>query len=80
MDTIVVGALDPKPGTCTSRMVSVRPLPISPPVVKFGLLFGRQVLPAVGPDQQPGRALGGGGPFGGSRPARGCGSATKSIQ
>ena len=40
MDTIVVGALDPKPGTCTSRMVSVRPLPISPPVVKSACCSG----------------------------------------
>ena len=32
MDTIVVGVPDPSAGTCTTRMVSVRPLPVSPPV------------------------------------------------
>ena len=40
MDTIVVGVLDPKPGTCTSRMVSVRPLPISPPVASSACCSG----------------------------------------
>ena len=32
MDTIVVGVRDPNAGTWTSSMVSVRPLPVSPPV------------------------------------------------
>ena len=32
MDTMVAGWPANGPGTCTSRMVSVRPLPTSPPV------------------------------------------------
>jgi hypothetical protein len=40
MDTIVVGVLDPMPGRCTSRMVSVRPLPMSSPVVSSACCCG----------------------------------------
>jgi hypothetical protein len=40
MDTIVVGVLDPMPGTCTNRMVSVRPLPTSPPVASSACYSG----------------------------------------
>ena len=64
MDTIVVGVFDPKPGTCTSRMVSVRPVAEVPSGRQLGLLFGRQVLAAVRPDQQPRRARARGGTLG----------------
>ena len=40
MDTIVVGVLDPKAGTCTNMMVSVCPLPMSPPVVSSACCSG----------------------------------------
>jgi hypothetical protein len=40
MDTIVVGVLEPRPGMCTSRIVSVRPLPRSPPVVSSACCSG----------------------------------------
>ena len=60
MDTIVVGVLDPKPGTCTSRMVSVRPVPMSPPVASSACCSGVRSLAAVRPDEQPGGALAGG--------------------
>ena len=45
-------------------MVSVRPLPMSPPVASSGLLVRGQALAAVRADQQPGRALARGGPLG----------------
>ena len=40
MDTIVVGVPDPSLGTCTNRMVSVRPLPMSPPVASSACCSG----------------------------------------
>ena len=64
MDTIVVGVLDPSPGRCTSRMVSVRPAPRSPPVASSVCCSGVRCCRLSDPIEQPRRAGAGGGAFG----------------
>ena len=75
MDTIVVGVLDPRPGMCTSRMVSVRPLPMSPPVASSACCSGVSSCLLSEPDEQPCCAVSPRRAVRGSRPARGCGAA-----
>lgn len=40
METMVAGAPEPIPGMCTNRIVSVRPVPMSPPVASSACCSG----------------------------------------
>ena len=63
MDTIVVGVLDPNPVGDQQDGVGASGAQIAAGG-EVRLLFGCQVLPAVGPDEQPRRTGARGGPFG----------------